>query len=622
MASATLEMFIKIVGANKVSRALDDVSDELKDLQDKTEKADKANQSFAKGMSGLTKAAIAGGAVFAAKQLFDFSKSAVQAAVSAEEAAAAFGTTFGTATERANDFLKEFANTAGLTVGEAQQLTAVLGSVAQGIGFTQEESADLSIELTKIAADIASFMNVSAGAEPVLNAFRSALVGEREALKTYGIAITESEVQTKAFLMTSKRTTDELTRQDKALATLALVQDKAAVQIGDLSRTSESFANQSRAVGAELRQIREEIGAQLIPALEVLLPKFRELVQNVTPSLVNGFQDVAVSIVDLVLALDRLDDIDGSFLFLIQNFRTLADEQRFLNTITDRTIDKTTLLGIQTGFVAAQQEKSRQNSLKQQVQYKKVADTIDQFLNPIFGEQNALILTNIQLEQDRNRLLKLISSANNDVAVATQNRNNAAKVLQELQITENVNDANAAIRKAELQTQIALLTDAQSKGKDVSLDLALAQAELAEAEFELLNDSPRLITARENLTIAEHNLEVATHNQKLAVEKRNDELVKSIDLTNKQVDANKKLIDQGDLLAQFMAIERSGGGFSPTTITPAPVLTPPSVVQSNNAGGSDITLTTNLILEDEVLATEVQKVNTKMQQQGKTFLVS
>ena len=33
MASATLEMFIKIVGANKVSRALDNVSDELKDLQ-------------------------------------------------------------------------------------------------------------------------------------------------------------------------------------------------------------------------------------------------------------------------------------------------------------------------------------------------------------------------------------------------------------------------------------------------------------------------------------------------------------------------------------------------------------------------------------------------------------
>ena len=54
-------------------------------------------------------------------------------------------------------------------------------------------------------------------------------MGEREVLKTYGIASTESEVQTKAsFLLTSKRTTDELTRQDKAPRDFeSLIQDKA-----------------------------------------------------------------------------------------------------------------------------------------------------------------------------------------------------------------------------------------------------------------------------------------------------------------------------------------------------------------------------------------------------------
>ena len=54
-------------------------------------------------------------------------------------------------------FLKSLQIKLGLTVGEAQQLQATLGAVAQGIGFTQEESADLAIELTKIAADVASF---------------------------------------------------------------------------------------------------------------------------------------------------------------------------------------------------------------------------------------------------------------------------------------------------------------------------------------------------------------------------------------------------------------------------------------------------------------------------------
>ena len=52
MASATLEMFIKIVGANKVANALGKVSNELKDQQQQVIKNDKVNKQFAAGMSG------------------------------------------------------------------------------------------------------------------------------------------------------------------------------------------------------------------------------------------------------------------------------------------------------------------------------------------------------------------------------------------------------------------------------------------------------------------------------------------------------------------------------------------------------------------------------------------
>jgi hypothetical protein len=81
--------------------------------------------------------------VFAAKSLLDFSKSALDAAVQQKKQELLLDTTFGTAAERATLFLEDFANKAGLTVGEAQQLQSTLGAVAQGIGFTQEASADL-----------------------------------------------------------------------------------------------------------------------------------------------------------------------------------------------------------------------------------------------------------------------------------------------------------------------------------------------------------------------------------------------------------------------------------------------------------------------------------------------
>ncbi len=628
MARATLEMFLKLTGADKTSRGLDKVSNSTKDFNKSVEKGTKENAKFASGMSGLGKAAIAGGAIFAAKSLLDFSKSALDAAVSAEEAGAAFDTTFGTAAARATLFLEDFANKAGLTVGEAQQLQATLGAVAQGIGFTQEASADLSIELTKIAADVASFSNISAGAEPVLQAFRSALVGEREALKTYGIAITEAEVQSKAFEITAKRNTDELTRQDKALATLALIQSKAAVQIGDLDRTQASFANQSRALNAELRQLREEIGEELIPVAAELLPIFREFAFDVAPILINGFAGLAQAVGDFALANERLKQLPFfERTFALKSGKTikeLADEFRAFQDATDLTAENLIQTSIAQGLLNKQQEQARQASLKQQVQYKKVSDTIDNFLNPLFGEQNRLLLTNIQLETDRNKLLKLITSANNDIAVAEKNRNQAAKELQELQIQENVYDAQAAITKADLQTKITLLTQAQEAGKDVALDLALAQAELAEAEFELANDSDRLKLAQDALTIAEDNLQAAIKNQETAIKKRNDQLVNSIDLTKQQANANQKLLDQGTLLGQFRAVERAGGGGigadSVTAEVPSLPVTDFSTTLGNGNGGKQVSGEINLNLTDAV-GEVIQKEVIKIQERGNTLIV-
>ncbi len=628
MARATLEMFLKLTGADKTSRGLDKVSNSTKDFNKSVEKGTKENAKFASGMSGLGKAAIAGGALFAAKSLLDFSKSALDAAVSAEEAGAAFDTTFGTAAARATLFLEDFANKAGLTVGEAQQLQATLGAVAQGIGFTQEASADLSIELTKIAADVASFSNISAGAEPVLQAFRSALVGEREALKTYGIAITEAEVQSKAFEITSKRNTDELTRQDKALATLALIQSKAAVQIGDLDRTQASFANQSRALNAELRQLREEIGEELIPVAAELLPIFREFAFDVAPILINGFAGLAQAVGDFALANERLKQLPFfERTFALKSGKTikeLADEFRAFQDTTDLTAENLIQTSIAQGLLNKQQEQARQASLKQQVQYKKVSDTIDKFLNPIFGEQNALLLTNIQLEVDRNRILNLITSVNEDLATAENNRNKALKELEQLQIQENLNDAQAAIKKAELLTQINLLTKAQESGKDVALELGLANAELAEAEFELANESDRLKLAREALAIAENNLEATQNRQSDAIKRRNDLLVESIDLTKQQANANQKIIDQPALLAQFRAVEMAGvGGIGADSVTaevPSLPVSDFSTTLGNGNGGKQVSGEINLNLTDAV-GEVIQKEVIKIQERGNTLIV-
>jgi hypothetical protein len=646
MARATLEMFLKLTGANKTSKGLDKVSKSTKKLDTDVKKSTKANAQFSAGMSGLGKTAIAGGALFAAKSLADFSLAAIQAASSAQEAAGAFETTFAGAAEKLNSELAKNANLFGLTQSEAQQLISVFGSVAQGIGFTQQESADLSSELFVLAGDIASFNNITAGAEPVLQAFRSALVGEREALKTYGIAITEAEVQTKAFEQTGKTSADELTRQEKALATTALLFERATVQIGNAEREASGFAAQMLIARSSTQELREELGEELLPAAGEILSVFNEMRDEATPDLIDTFEDLNLQVLGLVEGFDRLrglfrpDDYEEINKQLEEQFNLFPngifglkglgrERLKEIELEKEQKIQTQELVKQFENYNAAQEKitksfvKHRQGIAITRVATQKYGEEIDKKLNPIFGEQNALLLTNIQLETDRNKLLKLITSANNDVAVATRNRNQAAKELQELQIDENVRDAEAAIRKAELQTKIALLTEAQSLGKDVALDLALAQAELAEAEFELANDSDRLKLAQDALTIAEDNLQAAIKNQETAIKKRNDQLVNSIDLTKQQANANQKLIDQGALLGQFRAVEMAGGGgFTPTPeTTPAPTVAPQNTVSAPQVGGQDINLTTQVVIDEETIATTFQKVNTRIQNQGKAFLV-
>ena len=60
MARTTLEMFIKLIGADKVGRALDSTSKKIKNTQDQVDKGTKENAKYAAGMSGLSKAAVAG----------------------------------------------------------------------------------------------------------------------------------------------------------------------------------------------------------------------------------------------------------------------------------------------------------------------------------------------------------------------------------------------------------------------------------------------------------------------------------------------------------------------------------------------------------------------------------
>jgi phage-related protein len=263
-----------------------------KQFTDSLTRSQKAMGKFSSIAGTLGKATVAGLGV-ASVAAVTLGKDLVNLGSDANEARSAFETTFGESVPKLSGFVDEFANKAGLAAHELEGLLTQSGAILQGIEFTGEASADLSTKLASLAGDVASFSNVQGGAEPVMQAFTKALLGERESLKTYGIAIMEADVQQQAFIMTGKTNAKELTKQEKALATYELLLQKTKVQQGDLNRTQESFANKSRAAQAKLKDLKVTMGAELLPVVEELLPVIVDLVTEVGPHLVEAIKAVA-----------------------------------------------------------------------------------------------------------------------------------------------------------------------------------------------------------------------------------------------------------------------------------------------------------------------------------------
>lgn len=517
MARASLEMFLKLIGVDKAGRQLNKFEKDIKGLDNSVNKSGKANAQFAAGMSGTSKFAIAGAATIAGKSLLDFSFAAIQAASAAQEAAGAFSTTFGVASEKLNNQLKENANLFGLTSAEAQQLISVFGSVAQGIGFTQEESADLSSELFDLAGDIASFNNITAGAAPVLQAFRSALVGEREALKTYGIAITEAEVQTKAFEQTGKDSADALTRQEKALATSALIFERSSVQQGNAAREAAGFAAQTLIARSATQELREELGEELLPAAGEVLRVFNELREDSTPELINRFSDLNLVLLGTVEIFEQFRKLgDGEAKFFDLDEETLSRFEMFTSVIKGAGILRKANLAI-----SKQEQKETAELVKQFENYAHNTEIVNKELRGYRQVTGILIPQNkkfaksiskdiLPIAEKLAKVLGLTNTQIKDLTNLQEDRDDAQTDLNRALEEEGLLTAQEALRKKELQQQIAELTFFQKQGKNVTEELAVAQEELRLVELALGRESDQLVDARKRAIDAQKELDEAT----------------------------------------------------------------------------------------------------------------
>ena len=251
-----------------------DLSDLRRDLKKATTEAKKSSDGIAGAFKKIKVAAVAAVGVAVVRQLGRAGMAAINLAADVEEMTSKSKVVFGSFRDETVAALEAFGNSVGRSTHELEGMASTIQDTFVPMGFARGEAAKLSVEMTKLAVDVASFNNASD--VDTMRAFQSALVGNHETVRRFGVIITEVTLSQELMRMGIEKGTKAATEAQKVQARMNLIAAGTSDAQGDAARTADSFTNSSKALRAEFEELVVEIGQELIPAAKVLVGVFRE----------------------------------------------------------------------------------------------------------------------------------------------------------------------------------------------------------------------------------------------------------------------------------------------------------------------------------------------------------
>lgn len=209
---------------------------------------------------------------------------AVNASSNLGESINAVNVTFGEASDTVMQYGMDADQAMGLSRRAFNEAATTTGALLQNLaGLSAEETANEFNSLAQRASDMASVFNTDVS--DAMHAVSSALRGETEAIRRYGVSLDESVIKSKAMEMGIYATGKELTREQKTLAALALIYEQTDRVAGDFANTSHELANATRVQQAAYENMMASIGDDLIPIKMQLL--------QMTTSVMGAFQSLS-----------------------------------------------------------------------------------------------------------------------------------------------------------------------------------------------------------------------------------------------------------------------------------------------------------------------------------------
>ena len=194
---------------------------------------------------------------------------------------------FGASATMIRNWSEGFADATGRSATELQSFASSVQDILVPIGIFRNDAAMLSKQITELAVDVASFNN---RLEPdVMRDFNSALVGNHETVRKYGIVISEARMKLVAYRTGITQVGQALSDQEKIQARLAIIQNDSSDAIGDAVLTQGSYVNSLKRFQSEVKTLTEIIGSMLLPSVTGLLRAGSAMIGVFTPGEIRVF---------------------------------------------------------------------------------------------------------------------------------------------------------------------------------------------------------------------------------------------------------------------------------------------------------------------------------------------
>ena len=210
--------------------------DSLKTQLSKTEKTvTKTTGGIKKALSSLTKGFTATAIVYG---LIKVGKQAIQTASDLQEVQNVVDVSFGSMSAEVDKFAENALKQFGLSKLSAKQFASTFMAMSNGMGVAAEAGKNMSLNLTALAADMASFYNVEQ--DVAFTALKSVFTGETETLKNFGIVMTEANLEAYALSQGITKSYSAMSQAEKVALRYSFVLNATKNAQGDFARTSGS----------------------------------------------------------------------------------------------------------------------------------------------------------------------------------------------------------------------------------------------------------------------------------------------------------------------------------------------------------------------------------------------